>query len=82
MKVPFAFQETLILQLFNVNQQNAHVSNECFNSILQVQKLNENINLKKVHFVGLHHITVSRCTVQKKCSLMLNMQNKYVNVRT
>jgi len=40
-------------QLYNMNQQNAHFSNSCF-------------NLKSVHFVGLRYIIVSQCTVQKK----------------
>ena len=36
-----------------------------FETYRRHQELNQNINLNSVHFVGLHYIIVSQCTVQK-----------------
>jgi len=42
-----------------------------FETCRKHQELNENINMKSVHFVGLRYVILSQCTVQKTYLLLL-----------
>jgi hypothetical protein len=55
-------------QMYNGNQQNAHVSDSCF-------------NLKRVHSVGLRYIIVSQCTVQRNIKYSHNYVSESFHIQ-